>query len=197
MDALLVVLIIFGVVGAIVKNAGKTAKNRPGQKSTPAQRMQTARPKVPAAPNPTEPSWADNFPPELREVLANGRRKGTRSAAKPAASRAASPAEHSAPKTSHASTKDGSLPRGGVAGEGGSRVFDDGCIGGSLPHKKTDKPVRVTPRPQSPDTPPAILAASSSNERNPRLTAEEMRRAVVTAELLARPVALRPRGYRL
>ena len=158
----------------------------------------------------------------MREVLVKGRRKGVHPLPKAASGKKAPPAPKTAMDTAPSSSEVSetlnrtddlgleeprhvyagggtgcSLPQEAPDSEGNSRAYDDGCIGGSLPHKKTDKPVRVTPRPQSPDTPPAILAASSSNERNPRLTAEEMRRAVVTAELLARPVALRPRGYRL
>ena len=56
---------------------------------------------------------------------------------------------------------------------------------------------RAALREQTPDTRPVLLDAASHVQSQPKLTAAEMRRAVITAEVLARPVALRPHGYRL
>ena len=87
------------------------------------------------------------------------------------------------------------MPHGADA-EGKSVAYADGCMGGSLPHD--DKPrQRAALREQAPDTRPVLLDATSHVKSQPGLTAAEMRRAVITAEVLARPVALRPHGYRL
>lgn len=87
------------------------------------------------------------------------------------------------------------MPHGADA-EGKSAAYADGCVGGSLPHD--DKPrQRAALREQAPDTRPVLLDATSHVKSQPKLTAAEMRRAVITAEVLARPVALRPHGYRL
>ena len=83
-----------------------------------------------------------------------------------------------------------------VVPEGKSVAYADGCVGGSLPHD--DKPrQRAALREQTPDTRPVLLDATSHVKSQPGLTAAEMRRAVITAEVLARPVALRPHGHRL
>lgn len=87
------------------------------------------------------------------------------------------------------------MPHGADA-EGKSAAYADGCVGGSLPHD--DKPrQRAALREQTPDTRPVLLDATSHVKSQPKLTAAEMRRAVITAEVLARPVALRPHGHRL
>ena len=81
--------------------------------------------------------------------------------------------------------------------EGKSVAYADGCVGGSLPHDDRPPRQRATPREQALDTLPVLLDAASHVRNQPKLTAAEMRRAVITAEALARPVALRPHGYRL
>lgn len=81
--------------------------------------------------------------------------------------------------------------------EGASRVAEDGCVGGSLPHEEAHPPKPARPAPEAATAPmpraqqaPAISALGA-------VDAAQMRRAVVMAEVLARPVSLRPRGYRL
>ena len=90
-----------------------------------------------------------------------------------------------------------SLPQEAPDSEGNSRAYDDGCIGGSLPHERPTASARIKPRIQAADPAPILLNAASPAGRKSKLTAAEMRRAVVMAEVLARPVALRPHGYRL
>ena len=90
----------------------------------------------------------------------------------------------------------GSMPHEADA-EGKSVACVDGCVGGSLPHDDRPPRERATLREQSPDTRPVLLDAASHVRSQPKLTAAEMRRAVITAEVLARPVALRPHGHRL
>ena len=71
--------------------------------------------------------------------------------------------------------------------EGKSVAYADGCVGGSLPHDDRPPRERATLREQSPDTRPVLLDAASHVRSQPKLTAAEMRRAVITAEVLSRP----------
>ena len=88
------------------------------------------------------------------------------------------------------------MPHGADA-EGKSAAYADGCVGWLAP-PHDDKPrQRAALREQTPDTRPVLLDATSHVKSQPGLTAAEMRRAVITAEVLARPVALRPHGHRL
>ena len=175
MDVIAILFVLISVIGAVAKNAKKTAEKRPGQ----AQRPQAAPPKKAGYdPARKEVDWEEAFPPEVREVLARERGKGAakKYTLKPR------PTPVSAAKP---------------AAEGASPVFADGCVGGSLPHDDRPPRQRATPREQAPDTLPVLLDAASHVKSQPKLTAAEMRRAVITAEALARPVALRPHGYRL
>lgn len=175
MDAILVLFILIGVIGSVVKNARKTARKRPGQ--SPAARAPRNAPEKRA--QPVAPPWAENFPPELREVLSQNRRKGANAPQPAAATPGKAPAAGGAPSF-----------------EGKSPVYADGCVGGSLPHGPEAAPAQATLRKQAPSTRPILLDAASLIERRPMLTAAELRRAVITSEILARPVALRPRGNR-
>ena len=174
-DALIVVIALIAIVGSVIKNAKKTAKKRPGQAQRPqaAPAQKTGRDPVGKTAN-----WEEAFPPEVREVLTKERGKSTAKRYTPK------------PKSAPASAAK-------PAAEGASPVFADGCVGGSLPHDDRPPRQRATPREQAPDTRPVLLDAASHVKSEPKLTAAEMRRAVITAEALARPVALRPHGYRL
>ena len=174
-DALIVVIALIAIVGSVIKNAKKTAKKRPGQAQRPqaAPAQKTGRDPVGKTAN-----WEEAFPPEVREVLTRERGKSTAKRYTPK------------PKNTPASAAK-------PAAEGASPVFADGCVGGSLPHDDRPPRERATLREQSPDTRPILLDATSHVRSQPNLTAAEMRRAVITAEVLSRPVALRPRGYRL
>ena len=199
-DALIVVIALIAIVGSVIKNAKKTAKKRPGQ----AQRPQAAPPKKAqraARDTSLDPvNWEEAFPPELREILSKER--GTTTAKKYTLKPKSAPASAAKPAAEGASPVfadgcvGGSMPHEADA-EGKSIAYADGCVGGSLPHD--DRPPRehATLREQSPDTRPVLLDAASHVRSQPKLTAAEMRRAVITAEVLSRPVALRPRGYRL
>ena len=199
MDALIFLFAIIAIVGSVIKNARKTAKKRPGQ----AQKPQAAPPrkaKKAASDTSFDPvNWEEAFPPELREVLA--RERGTTTAKKYTLKPKSAPASAAKPAAEGASPVfadgcvGGSMPHGADA-EGKSAAYADGCVGGSLPHD--DRPrQRAALREQTPDTRPVLLDATSHVKSQPKLTAAEMRRAVITAEVLARPVALRPHGYRL
>ena len=176
-DALIVVIALIAIIGSVIKNAKKAAKKRPGQ----AQKPQAAPAKGAGQKPPGKAmNWEEAFPPELREVLAKERGKV--------------PAKKytlkNAPKAAPASAaKPGA--------EGASPVFADGCVGGSLPHDDRPPRQRATLREQAPNTRPVLLDATSHVRSQPKLSAAEMRRAVITAEVLSRPVALRPHGYRL
>ena len=87
----------------------------------------------------------------------------------------------------------------GAQDEGDSRVEEDGCIGGSLPHQEAHPPRAEQPPAAKPAMAAVPVQAAAPRARTPlgEVNAEEMRRAVVMAEVLARPVSLRPRGYRL
>lgn len=198
-DALIVVIALIAIIGSVIKNAKKAAKKRPGQ----AQRPQAAPPKKAqraARDTSFDPvNWEEAFPPELREILSKER--GTTTAKKytlkpkSAPASAAKPAAEGASPVFADSCVGGSMPHGADA-EGKSAAYADGCVGGSLPHD--DKPrQRAALREQTPDTRPVLLDATSHVKSQPGLTAAEMRRAVITAEVLARPVALRPHGHRL
>ena len=198
-DALIVVIALIAIVGSVIKNAKKTAKKRPGQ----AQRPQAAPPKKAqraARDTSFDPvNWEEAFPPELRDILAKER--GTTAAKKYTLKPKSAPASAAKPAAEGASPVfadgcvGGSMPHGADA-EGKSAAYADGCVGGSLPHD--DKPrQRAALREQTPDTRPVLLDATSHVKSQPGLTAAEMRRAVITAEVLARPVALRPHGHRL
>ena len=199
MDALIFLFAIIAIVGSVIKNARKTAKKRPGQ----AQKPQAAPPrkaKKAASDTSFDPvNWEEAFPPELREVLA--RERGTTTAKKYTLKPKSAPASAAKPAAEGASPVfadgcvGGSMPHGADA-EGKSAAYADGCVGGSLPHD--DRPrQRAALREQTPDTRPVLLDATSHVKSQPKLTAAEMRRAVITAEVLARPVALRPHGHRL
>ena len=195
-DALIVVIALIAIVGSVVKNAKKTAEKRPGQ----AQRPQAAPPKRPAATRGKNVDWEEAFPPEVREVLAKERGKGTAKKytlkPKSAPVSAAKPAAEGASPVFADGCVGGSLPHEADT-EGKSVAYADGCVGGSLPHDDRPPRQRATLREQAPDTRPVLLDATSHVKSQPKLTAAEMRRAVITAEVLARPVALRPHGYRL
>ena len=196
-DALIVVIALIAIVGSVIKNAKKTAKKRPGQAQRPqaAPAQKTGRDPVGKTAN-----WEEAFPPEVREVLTKERGKNTakRYTPKPksAPASAAKPAAEGASPVFADGCVGGSMPHEADA-EGKSIAYADGCVGGSLPHDDRPPRERATLREQSPDTRPVLLDAASHVRSQPKLTAAEMRRAVITAEVLSRPVALRPRGYRL
>ena len=196
MDVIAILFVLISVIGAVAKNAKKTAEKRPGQ----AQRPQAAPPKK-AGYDPTrkEVDWEEAFPPDVREVLARERGKGAAKKytlkPRPTPVSAAKPAAEGASPVFADGCAGGSLPHEADT-EGKSVAYADGCVGGSLPHD--DKPrQRAALREQTPDTRPVLLDATSHVKSQPGLTAAEMRRAVITAEVLARPVALRPHGHRL
>ncbi len=196
-DALIVVIAFIAIVGSVIKKAKKTAEKRPGQ----AQKPQAAPPKKAkkaASDTSFDPvNWEEAFPPEVREILTKERGKSTakKYTPKSAPASAAKPAAEGASPVFADGCVGGSMPHGADA-EGKSVAYADGCMGGSLPHD--DRPrQRAALREQTPDTRPVLLDATSHVKSQPKLTAAEMRRAVITAEVLSRPVALRPRGYRL
>ena len=198
-DALIVVIAFIAIVGSVIKKAKKTAEKRPGQ----AQKPQAAPPKKAkrdAQGTSFDPvNWEEAFPPEVREILTKERGKSTAKKYTPkpksAPASAAKPAAEGASPVFADGCVGGSMPHGADA-EGKSAAYADGCVGGSLPHD--DKPrQRAALREQAPDTRPVLLDATSHVQSQPKLTAAEMRRAVITAEVLARPVALRPHGHRL
>ena len=193
-DALIVVIALIAIVGSVIKNAKKTAKKRPGQ----AQRPQAA-PAQKTGRNPVgkTANWEEAFPPEVREILTRERGKSAakKYTPKSAPASAAKPAAEGASPVFADGCVGGSMPHEADA-EGKSVAYADGCVGGSLPHD--DRPrQRAALREQTPDTRPVLPDATSHVKSQPKLTAAEMRRAVITAEVLARPVALRPHGYRL
>lgn len=192
MDAILVLFILIGVIGSVVKNARKTARKRPGQ--SPAARAPRNAPEKRA--QPVAPPWAENFPPELREVLSQNRRKGANAPQPVAATPGKAPAAGGAPLSRKAPVPKAALANDAPSFEGKSPVYADGCVGGSLPHGPEAAPAQATLRKQAPSTRPILLDAASLIERRPMLTAAELRRAVITSEILARPLALRPRGNR-
>ena len=196
-DALIVVIAFIAIVGSVIKKAKKTAEKRPGQ----AQKPQAAPPKKAkkaASDTSFDPvNWEEAFPPEVREILTRERGKSAakKYTPKSAPASAAKPAAEGASPVFADGCVGGSMPHGADA-EGKSVAYADGCMGGSLPHD--DRPrQRAALREQAPDTRPVLLDATSHVQSQPKLTAAEMRRAVITAEVLARPVALRPHGYRL
>ena len=196
-DALIVVIAFIAIVGSVIKKAKKTAEKRPGQ----AQKPQAAPPKKAkkaASDTSFDPvNWEEAFPPEVREILTRERGKSAakKYTPKSAPASAAKPAAEGASPVFADGCVGGSMPHGADA-EGKSAAYADGCVGGSLPHD--DKPrQRAALREQAPDTRPVLLDATSHVQSQPKLTAAEMRRAVITAEVLARPVALRPHGHRL
>ena len=193
-DALIVVIAFIAIVGSVIKKAKKTAEKRPGQ----AQKPQAAPPKKAASDTSFDPvNWEEAFPPEVREILTRERGKSAakKYTPKSAPASAAKPAAEGASPVFADGCVGGSMPHGADA-EGKSVAYADGCMGGSLPHD--DRPrQRAALREQTPDTRPVLLDATSHVQSQPKLTAAEMRRAVITAEVLARPVALRPHGYRL
>ena len=197
MDVIAILFVLISVIGAVAKNAKKTAEKRPGQ----AQRPQAA-PVKKAGYDPArkEVDWEEAFPPDVREVLARERGKGAAKKytlkPKPTPVSAAKPAAEGVSPVFADGCVGGSMPHEADA-EGKSVACVDGCVGGSLPHDDRPPRERATLREQSPDTRPILLDATSHVRSQPNLTAAEMRRAVITAEVLSRPVALRPRGYRL
>ena len=198
-DALIVVIALIAIIGSVIKNAKKAAKKRPGQ----AQKPQAAPAKGAGQKPPGKAmNWEEAFPPELREVLAKERGKAPakkytlKNAPKAAPASAAKPGAEGASPVFADGCVGGSMPHG-LDPEGKSVAYADGCVGGSLPHDDRPPRQRATLREQTPDTRPVLLDATSHVRSQPKLSAAEMRRAVITAEVLSRPVALRPHGYRL
>ncbi len=95
-------------------------------------------------------------------------------------------------------------------GEGASHLDESGCIGGSLPHMHSEgaKPNAAgDAMPRSMEGPGNIAAgvrrqekaekkSAPAKEEKRAFSAKDMRRAVVTSEILGKPVSLRPRSAR-
>lgn len=221
---LITILILVFVCSSITKNAKKAQKNRPGQQATPDQRQampdqrqatpdqqQASGRQAPPA-MPRKPS-VDPHEPSGAPLPENIRRK------------AASPAQPSGaprgprlpqeilemfgmdeedvgeiremfgmgrtPRPAPAGPKSAPVPASSA--EGMSRADPSGCVGGSLPHAHEQGGRALRPK----DRPAEATRVETLGSVRAGLTAQDMRRALVTAEILARPVSLRPRGYRL
>ncbi len=175
MEGLISAILFFLIASAIGKNIKKVAKNRPGQ--APAPRTQ----------RPGQPDWKQMLPPELRELLGEEEE---------------APHAEPFPAVESDPSEEGTPSLEGV-GQGEGR-YDGGYIDGSLPHPKSLNEVYIggslPPRESDRLVPPKAarpLAVANIEEPAPAIARADLRRAVVMAEVLARPVALRPRGYRL
>ncbi len=195
MEGIIALIIIIAGIASSLSKSKKVVQNRPGQ-GTPAQKTpvrpetraeapekrtvyqpkpQTAaprpRPVQPVAP--AAPDKAGQRPmPSLQDLLQSflGEEEETPTP-KPAA----------------------------VIPESHSPVDEKGCVGGSLPHNAAslhegESSQKKTPRLEfkHPDT----SADFEVQHSNLRVSAEDMRRAVIMAELLGKPKALRPRSDR-
>lgn len=198
MNELIPLLIIALIASFVTRKSKKVAQKRPGsappprpnvqapgearqvvvKEATPKASMPTPEVLKKVSPSPSKPqnkkSGGMNLPPEIRRVLDLEDPEPPRT-----------PAHTYKPK------------------EGQSRKDASGCIGGSLPHTHTESPAPVPAAVAVKAASPSLSTYGAVPEKEvlsgplPSLSSEEMRRAVVLSEILARPVALRPRGYRL
>ena len=189
MNELIPLLIIALIASFVTRKSKKVAQKRPGSApppkpnaqasaGTPKASMPTPEALKKAAASPAKPQNKKpdgiNLPPEIRRILDPEVPESPRK-----------PAHTYKPK------------------EGQSREDPSGCIGGSLPHTHTESPAPVPAAVAVKAASPSLSTYGTVPEKEvpsgplPSLSSEEMRRAVVLSEILARPVALRPRGYRL
>lgn len=201
-----IAIIIIGIIGSMSKSK-KVIKNRPGQGNQPPAQPDF-KPTVKKA---TAPAPARTEAPAERTVYR------PKPAQKPAVPKPAS-VQPTAPATpdragqrplpslqellqSFLGEEDqpASPKPAAVIPESQSAMDAKGCVGGSLPHDASalhegDTVKKMPPRVEfrHPDT----SADFEPQHDTLRVSAEDMRRAVVMAEILGKPKALRPRGDR-
>ena len=174
MEALITVIIMALVALSVGNAAKKLSRNRPGQ-GDPRNRPGQQSPYAPAQRpmRPMRPTWQQSLPPEMREMLGMDQPQQRRGEG--TATEAVSSAEGG----------------GYASGEGMSRGARDNRYGGSLPQPEGG--FASMSFVQTAQSAPAPIFAQPKPA--PRMTPEEMRRAVILSEVLKRPVSLRRRGY--
>ena len=193
------IIIIAGIVGSLNKSK-KIVQSRPGQGNQP-----DFKPSAPKKPRPETRAEA----PEERTVY---RPKPQSAAPKPAPVQPMAPAspdkagQRPLPSLQDLlqsfigeEEKPAAAKPADVIPESQSPVDEKGCVGGSLPHSAAalhegETVAKMPPRLEfkHPDT----SADFEVQHSRLRVSAEDMRRTVVMAEILGKPKALRPRGER-
>lgn len=200
-------LTIISLISGIAKNFKKAQKNRPGNAAAekkPVHPYQSApqAPDVSKPPeNPPQKRRFSGIPKSIMDMLDldEDEMRSLREAFSGKSEPEAMPKD-AFPEDNSPATDDregmGALNLSETAretSEGKSYEDASGCVGGTLPHISEQGSCAPPPRAQYSGT---ALVQETGLVR-PRYTAEELRKAMVTAEILARPVALRPRGYHL
>ena len=170
MQGIVFLIIIIAIVNSLTR-AKKLKENRPGQTQKPGQ-VPPAKPASPAAPAKPVAQPAGQAKQVLLQELLQGM-LGSDEEKKPAP----------APKKSDFE-------------EAFSFEDDKGCVGGSLPHDEAalhegESSMAPEPRPIRTVRQPQAAAEPAVQRTALRVGAEDMRRAVVMAEILGRPKALR------
>lgn len=171
MEGIAVIILLIGLISSLSK-AAKQNKNRPGQgQAKKPGASPTPRPAAPQPAKPAEPAKPPVFQELLQELVGQTEEKKA-------------PAED-----------------GGFA-EAFSFEDDKGCVGGSLPHEadelhegeSTDLPIPTPLRPLARAEETAAEASAPRVTR--RVSAADLRQAVIMSEILGRPRALRSRAAR-
>ncbi len=180
MEGIIAIIIIIAALARLNTNAKKVRQNAPGQ-SRPPQSAEPTRPLTQS----TRPVMQPTVQPTVKPIQPTGsfwgqmmdaleeaenevKRMPQTASVKPAAAKKPATTYHKG----HAAV--GSLP------EGTSRECDYGSLGGSMAYTHTDGAPAAQRKPVEKD-------AQAEEIYRPAMTAEEMRRAVVMAEILKRP----------
>ena len=199
MEALITVIIMALVALSVGNAAKKLSRNRPGQ-GDPRNRPGQQSPYAPAQRpmRPMRPTWQQSLPPEMREMLGmdqpqQRRGEGTATEAVSSAEGGGYASGEGMSRGARDNRYGGSLPppEGYASEEGMSRGAQDNRYGGSLPQPEGG--FASMSFVQTAQSAPAPIFAQPKPA--PRMTPEEMRRAVILSEVLKRPVSLRRRGY--
>ena len=165
MESIILVAILYAIISLVGKR-GKKKKAAPGRER-PAQPAQVK----PAQVKPVQAKPAQVKPAQVKPV--QERPAPARPTLRPDLADEAGCVGGSIAHTQHEGT-----PAPGMADR-------EGCLGGSLPHTQHEGGARRAPVPE---------AREEAVPRRHSLTPEDMRAAVVMAEILNRPVSLRGRA---
>ncbi|HIS00330.1 MAG TPA: hypothetical protein IAA74_01865 [Candidatus Excrementavichristensenella intestinipullorum] len=165
MESIILVAILYAIISLVGKR-GKKKKAAPGRER-PAQPAQVK----PAQVKPVQAKPAQVKPAQVKPV--QERPAPARPTLRPDLADEAGCVGGSIAHTQHEGT-----PASGTAD-------GEGCLGGSLPHTQHEGGARRAPVPE---------AREEAVPRRHSLTPEDMRAAVVMAEILNRPVSLRGRA---
>lgn len=175
-EGIIALIVIFASLAKFVGQTKKVKQNAPGKAAAPvcpaAPAAPAARPAEPARPAPAVPTVKPTVQPSGGSVQLPEFWQQVSRALK----------EELAPEKK---TDPGHETVGKMA-EGDSRECGHGSIGGSMAYEAHDEGGRMTPNVRTPAT-SGVRAQQNEPAYRPAMNAQEMRRAVVMAEILKRP----------